>query len=109
MIVKKPSIFIYTNHADKDILKEICAGIEEEGVFYEVFVRDDADLDTLAYEAARDSMMGSGIGLKFVDTALQMKGLPKGKNIEQYHIPSYEECRKIGANSARAIKKMAFK
>ena len=33
MIVKKPSIFIYTNHADKDILKEICAGIEEEGVF----------------------------------------------------------------------------
>ena len=37
MIVKRPSIFIYTNAPDRDYLKEICAGIEEEGVFFEIF------------------------------------------------------------------------
>ena len=36
MIVKKPSIFIYTHLADKTILREVCAGVEEEGVFYEI-------------------------------------------------------------------------
>lgn len=109
MIVKKPSIFIYTNSPKQDLLQEICAGIEEEGVFFEVFERDTADLDTLAFEAANDSMMGSGIGMNGISAAMQMKGIPKGKNVEVYHMPTLEECRKIGANSARAIKKMAFK
>ena len=36
MIVKKPSIFIYTHLADEAILREVCAGVEEEGVFYEI-------------------------------------------------------------------------
>ena len=36
MIVKKPAIFIYTSEPDREILREICAGIEEEGVFYEI-------------------------------------------------------------------------
>ena len=109
MIIKKPSIFIYTNDADEDFLREICAVIEEEGVFYEVIPRENANLDTLAFEAAKDSMMGSGIGIKYVDAALQMRGIPKGRNVEVYHMPTYEQCRKLGANSARAIKKMPFK
>ena len=40
MIVKKPSIFIYTNHPDQRLLGEVCAGIEEEGVFFEVFPKE---------------------------------------------------------------------
>ena len=36
MIVKKPSIFIYTHLADEAILREVCAGVDEEGVFYEI-------------------------------------------------------------------------
>ena len=109
MIVKKPSIFIYTNHPDQRLLREVCAGIEEEGVFFEVFERDPSDIDTLAYEAANDSMMGSGIGMNQNQVALQMKGISKGKNVEFYEMPDALQCRKIGANSARAIKKMPFK
>ncbi len=109
MIVKKPSIFIYTNMPNPDFLREICAGIEEEGVFFEIFEREPSDLNTLAYEAANDSMMGSGIGINGISAAMQMKGIPKGKNIEAYNGPTFEECRRLGANSARAIKKMAFK
>lgn len=108
MIVKKPSIFIYINNANDDLLKEICAGIEEEGVFFEVFEQPSSDVDTLAFDAANDSMMGSGIGVYNTFTALQMKGLKKGKNVEFYSSPTKAECRKIGANSARAIKKMPF-
>lgn len=36
MITNRPSIFIYTYNPDTDILKEICAGIEEEGVLFDV-------------------------------------------------------------------------
>ena len=77
MISRRPSIFIYTSQPDMDFLREIRAGIEEEGVFCEVFPREGADLDTLAYEAANDSMLGSGIGLCGVDAAMQMRGLKK--------------------------------
>lgn len=109
MIVKRPSIFIYTNAPDAGCLKEVCAGIEEEGVFFEIFEKETSDPDTLAFDAAGDSMMGSGIGICGSHVALQMKGISKGKNIESYHMPTPSECRKIGANSARVIKKMPLK
>ena len=109
MIIKKPSIFIYTYHPDTEILKQICAGIEEEGVFYELIEQNRSDLDELVWHAANDSMLGSGIGLSGQDAALQMRGIRKGCNIESYQKPTKEQCRKLGANSARAIKKQAFK
>ena len=109
MIVNRPSIFIYTNNPNKDYLKQICAGIEEEGVFFEVYERDTEALDNLAYDAANDSMMGSGIGIYQNTVALQMKGIQKGKNVDSYAAPTLEDCRRIGANSARIIKKMALK
>ena len=75
MIIKKPSIYIYVNKPNQDVLREICSGIEEEGVFYEVIDKDEQDVNILAWTAANDSMLGSGVGM----------------------------------NSARAIKKQAFK
>ena len=101
MIIKRPSIFIYTNEPDRDFLREVCAGIEEEGVFYEIIPG--------AYDAANDSMLGSGVGISGTDIAMQMRGIAKGRNVEVYHMPTYEQCRRLGANSARAIKKQSFK
>ena len=109
MIIKKPSIFIYVNGADTGVLKEICAGIEEEGVFYDIREMEAASLDELAWNAANDSMLGSGIGIAGGAVALQMRGIEKGRNIEAYQQPTQEQGRKLGANSARAIKKLAFK
>ena len=51
MVVNKPAIIIYTNEPDEDLLREVCAGIEEEGVLYQVSSHE-GDLDTLAFEAA---------------------------------------------------------
>ena len=109
MIVNRPSIYIYVNHPNQTVLREICSGIEEEGVFYEIIEREEQDLDTLAWSAANDSMLGSGIGMKENSAAFLIRGLKQGKNIEYYAYPSKEESRRLGANSARAIKKQAFK
>ena len=32
MVVNRPEIILYTCRPDEDYLKEICAGIEEEGI-----------------------------------------------------------------------------
>mgnify|MGYP003372645231 CR=1 FL=1 len=100
MIIKKPSIFIYIHKPDSLVLKEVCAGIEEEGVFYEIADFPDKCTEELAYKAAEDSMLGSGIGIS--GTAVCLK-------IESYLTPTQIQCRNIGANSARAIKKLPFK
>ena len=109
MIIKKPSIFIYTPQADPAVLKEVCAGIEEEGVFYDTTEFPDECMEKLAYKAARDSMLGSGIGIFGTAVCLKMRGLEKGRNIESYLTPNKTQCRNIGANSARAIKKLPCK
>ena len=44
MVVNKPTIIIYTNEPDQEFLHEICSGIEEEGLLYEIHERD---MDTL--------------------------------------------------------------
>ena len=109
MIAQRPSIFIYTKRANPEYIRQICAGIEEEGVFYEVFEKDSTDVSLLAYDAANESMMGSGIGVFADSVALTIKGVSKGNNVEHISNPDLDECRKIGANSARVIKKMPLK
>ena len=98
MIIKRPSIFIYVNNPDAVFLRDVCAGIEEEGVFYEIKEMETALPDELEWNAANDSMLGSGVGIS-----------GKGRNTESYQNPTPMQCRKLGANSARAVKKLAFK
>lgn len=109
MIVNKPSIFLYTFSGDCAIIKEICAGIEEEGALFEIHERETEDLDGLAFDAANDSILGSGIGIVGRNAAMQMRTLPRGKNVFTVRDASLEAYRILGANSARAIKKMPFK
>ena len=108
MVVNKPAVLLYWHEPGVDYLKEICAGIEEEGVLFQILNRED-DMDSLAYQAAKDSMLGVGIGIDGRRIAMQMNHVPKGKNIFELHAPAFWQCRNLGANSARAIKKMPFK
>ena len=108
MVVNRPSIILYCCQPDEDYLREVCAGIEEEGVLYQVISRS-GEVDDLAFEAAADSMLGSGIGICGKRLAMQMQYVPRGKNVFELDTPSFAQCRSLGANSARAIKKMVFK
>lgn len=109
MIAKRPSIYIYTESPDQAVLSEICAGIEEEGIFYEITERPRHNLKELTWNAANDSMLGSGIGVKGGSAAFVIRGLKPGQYVDYYAYPSKEESRKLGANSARAVKKQPFK
>lgn len=109
MISRRPSIFIYAHQADASFLKEIRAGIEEESVASEVFEKEEADVNSLAFDAAGDSMMGSGIGISGVDVAMQMRGRRKDENVCLVHMPTFHQCRIIGSNSARVIKKQGLR
>ena len=107
MVVNKPAIIIYVQKPDEDLLREVCAGIEEEGVLFQVQTHE-GDLDALAYDAANESMLGAGIGMTGVRLAMQMQRLPRGKNVFELNAPAFWQCRNLGANSAIAIKKMPF-
>lgn len=108
MVVNKPTIIIYTQEADSDLLHEVCSGIEEEGLLFEVHEKS-GELDELTHAAAEDSMLGSGIGMSGQRIAMQMRRLPKGHNVFELNAPRFWQCRNLGANSARAVKKMPFK
>lgn len=109
MTAKEPRILIYAWSPDTEALKQVCAGIEEEGVPVQVLLQSQDTLDNLAYEAAHESVLGSGIGMIQKDIALQLSGCPKGKNVFTYTDASDFECRNIGANSARAVKRLPFR
>lgn len=109
MVSKRPSVYIYTNHPQPEILYQICSGIEEEGVFYEVIPRKEMRLEELTYQAATESMLGSGIGIYENKAAFQVKGLSKGCYVFHYTDPKKGQARLLGSNSARAVKKLSFK
>lgn len=109
MVIKKPAIFIYTNQPDRAVLKEICAGMEEEGIFFEVFEQKETELSRLAHQAAQDSMLGSGVGICGMDAAFSMRGLPPKRCVQICENGSREQLRRLGANSARAIKRQPLR
>lgn len=109
MVTKKPTIFIYTCQPERTVLREICAGMEEEGIFFEVFEQNLTELNGLAWQAAQDSMLGSGVGILGSDAAFSMRGLPRMRCVEICRNADREQCRRLGANSARVIKRQPLK
>lgn len=109
MIVRKPAILIYTYQPDPEVLHEVCAGIEEEGLLYEISEQSDEDIHALAFSAAKESILGSGIGISKRTAAMQMARQKQGQNVFLYYTPTMLQCRILGANSARAVKKVPFK
>lgn len=108
MTGKRPGIFIYSNEGDSGILKEICAGIEEEGLFYEM-IEKKGGIKELAFQAAADSKLGCGIGIRKNHVAMQMQPLPEETPIFFIESPTPAQGRALGANSAKGVKRLPFK
>ena len=109
MIAKKPTIMIYTARPDEALLREVCAGIEEEGVLYEIVPALAGDATVLAAAASDASMLGSGVAVCGRTLALHIKGMEKGRTVLSYADATATEARDTGANSARVIKRLPFK
>ena len=101
---KKPTVLIYEDNAPRKILAEICAGLEEEGLLYDISKRNSKDVKTLAYDAAAESILKVGIGVTSESADMQIKNCHIDKPIFLLRNPSKSACRSLGANSARAVK-----
>ncbi len=109
MINNRPTILIYTVNVDDYLMiQEMCAGIEEEGLLYEVKKHYYGVIDELTYNAANESILGCGIGVEGSKAVLSLRTLAKGESVFELENPNFSQCRKLGANAARAVKRVAF-
>ena len=109
MIARKPTILIFTVRPDATLLREICAGIEEEGVLYDVITQPSGEASALATMASGMSMLGSGVALVEKSAALHIKGMETRATLLGYESATPEQARDLGANSARVIKKLPLR
>lgn len=91
------------------VLREICAGIEEEGLTARVVrVHKTADVGFIAHEAAKLSGSGIGIGIQSRGTTvIHQRDLPPLSNLElfsQAPLIELDTFRAIGKNAARYAK-----
>lgn len=91
------------------VLKEIAAGIEEEGLKHRfVKVYKSADVGFIAHQAAKLSGSGIGIGIQSRGTTvIHQKDLPPLSNVElfsQSPLIDLETFRAIGKNAAKYAK-----
>lgn len=105
---KRISVYIYTNNPLPEAIREIAAGIEEEGVLYEVFQHTESSLDVLTYNASCESLLGCGIGVIGDKAKMQLSSLPKGNEISSVDNFDKLEYRRLGSNTARLVKKKAL-
>ena len=109
MTNNRPTILIYTVNVDNThMIEEVCAGIEEEGLLYEVKPFYHGSIDELSYMAANESILGTGIGVEGSKLALQMRTLAKGENVFFLENATLNQGRKMGTNAARAVKRVPF-
>ena len=109
MIIKKPSIFIYIHKPDSLVLKEVCAGIEEEGVFYEI-----ADFPTKMYgrtclQSCRRFHARLWYRYIWHRCLPQNEGFGTSAQYRKLSNSHTDTMSQHWSNSARAIKKLPFK
>lgn len=109
MIARKPTILIFTVRPDEVLLREMCAGIEEEGVLYEVIAQLSGEAATLAAAASNVSVLGVGIALAGRSIALHIKGMTDKSPLLGFADATPELARDTGANGARVIKKLPLR
>ena len=109
MIARKPTILIFTVRPDEALLRELCAGIEEEGVLYDVIAQPSGEASALSAQASGMSMLGAGLALVGRATALHIKGMTSQSPLLGYANTTESQARDMGADSARVIKKLPLK
>ena len=105
----KPTVYIYESGASNAALQEIAAGLEEEGIPWEIIACNTSDAKALAHAAADHSRLRVGIGITVKAAALQVRNLPENKPVFLIDIDdNLASLRKLGINAARAVKGGVF-
>lgn len=115
---KRPSITINVISKNKEALKEILAGIEEEELYYEVsecFESFQMCAEALALKAAEASNLEVGIGVTEDEICVHVRKLRNYCSLFKFQLRNYdyrayvEISRCVGINAARYVKGVPFK
>lgn len=102
----KPAITVLTYKPKDGFLKEILAGIEEEGVNFEVQEDTLKDAASLSEKASKISKLEVGIAVIEHQAYVHVRNLPKGKYL--FKIEVEEDARRAGYDAARYVKGNPF-
>jgi hypothetical protein len=108
----KPGIMLYACIHDgyEPKIREIQAGLEEEGVPYVVGIREETDATQLAWQGAKDSQLGVGVGLSNSSLCVHYQKLPANQPLFVADAcDSRGQWRLFGYNAARLVKGIPFK
>ena len=104
---RRPTIEVHHPHdTDPELLRHLGAGIEEEGVPYSLVRRAPGAAAVIAAaHAARDSMLGVGIGIdEHGGIALAHSSFPPELPVLEHREPlTPEHARRMGQNAARVV------
>ncbi|SDF56426.1 glycerol dehydratase reactivase beta/small subunit family protein [Sporolituus thermophilus] len=108
----KPTVMVgYAPHPDDTAkLREVAAGLEEEGIPYTIKPVDEADTVAIAYAAACASPLGVGLGIREREMCIHYYRLPETKPLflsTGGNGPAV--WRWFGYNAARLVKGTPFK
>jgi Dehydratase medium subunit len=92
-------------------LREVCAGIEEEGIQFCTVALEATDAAALAHEAAGRSPLLVGVGVQEGELCVHVAALPADAPVERRTMSSHERAcqRHVGHNAARLAKAMPLK
>ncbi|NBA60954.1 glycerol dehydratase reactivase beta/small subunit family protein [Enterococcus mundtii] len=108
----RPSIIIYVDGIDEEILTSLLYGIEEESIPYKLEAKVFEDAAQAAYEAALASPLQVGIGGSRDTLCIHHKSLKKEKPyqvVEHVSIVPSAILRNLGSNAARIVKGIPLK
>jgi hypothetical protein len=109
MDIKKPVINVFINGVEKEFLKEVLAGIEEEGALYEVYSREEAEVEKLAHEAAVQSLLETGIGMNNEFLCVSITKMTVSSPLIKISTNNRLMLRQTGSNAARLVKGIPLK
>jgi len=92
-------------------LREVCAGIEEEGIHFRTVALEATNAAALAHEAASRSPLRVGVGVQEGELCVHIAALPADAPVERQTMSSHERAcqRHVGHNGARLAKAMPLK
>lgn len=102
-----PAVFLHLAPGGEPALREISAGLEEEGVPCQVVAHAavDGTAAALAHGAARTSPVGVGLGLDARHACLHLPQLAPDAPLVSLQLPhDAERLRALGHNAARLVK-----
>ena len=109
MKTKRHGIKVFVTKGSERFLKEVLAGIEEEGVLYEAETREYGSSRELATIAASESLLETGVGIDEEFVSITICKLPKNNPLQSYSCLDNQNLRLAGSNAARIIKGIPLK